>query len=398
MIESSPAPGSVSSVGISCSSSMLLLTCYVKINVCYSIISHWCVHIKVSYENTYNVMRLEVVVSCSKRDIHAKRVWLPKQSIELKSRMGQILGLTAAGETIEELKDVTLKGVVPLNEKLGRGSYGSVFTVKYKGNVCAAKKIHPIFTNEDVLPEDRLAIKNDFIQECLCCSSIEHPNIVQFLGVYYDHSGDSVLPIMVMELMHTSLKIFVENNKSTIKFGKKASILHDVSRGLRFLHNRKPAPILHRDLSPNNVMLTSQFVAKIGDLGVAKVVRADSWQTKNKLKLTRAVPGTQDFMPPEVMVEDSLYGTPIDVFSFGGIALYVFSEEWPRLGSQKMMDPITKKLIALSEVERRQQYLDKMTGEATELRKMVEQCLDDDPDKRPSIQEVSTIIEPLRVS
>ena len=338
------------------------------------------------------------MVSYSKRDIHTKRVWSPKQSIELKSRMGQILGLTAAGETIEELKDVTLKGVVPLNEKLGEGSYGSVFTVKYKGNVCAAKKIHPIFTNKDVLPEDRLAMKNDFIQECLCCSSIEHPNIVQFLGVYYDHSGDSVLPIMVMELMHTSLKIFVENNKSTIKFEKKASILHDVSRGLRFLHYSKPAPILHRDLSPNNVMLTSRLVAKIGDLGVAKVVRADSWQTKNKLRLTKAVPGTQHFMPPEVMEVDSLYGTPIDVFSFGGIALYVFSEEWPDPGSQKMIDPVTKNLIALSEAKRRQKYLDKMTGEAAELRKMVEQCLDDDPDKRPSIQEVSTIIEPLRVS
>ena len=45
-----------------------------------------------------------------------------------------------AGGEIQELKDVTLKGVVVLNEKLGRGSYGSVFTVKYDGRVCAAKK------------------------------------------------------------------------------------------------------------------------------------------------------------------------------------------------------------------------------------------------------------------
>ena len=136
--------------------------------------------------------------------------------------------------------------------------------------------------------------------------------------------------------------------------------------------------------------------AKIGDLGVAKVVRADNRQTKSKL--TKA-PGTLHFMPPEALVDDDpVYGTPIDVFSFGGIALHVFSEEWPTPSAPKKKDPITKKLVALSEAERRQQYLDKMTGKAAELRKMVEQCLEDDPDDRPSIQEVSTIIAPLKVS
>ena len=300
-------------------------------------------------------------------------------------------------ERIVELNDVTLKRVVPLNENLGEGSYGTVFTVKYDGRVYAAKRIHSIFT-EDVPPADRLAIKNDFIQECLCCSSIQHPNIVQFVGVYYDPSERNPLPIMVMELMDTSLKRFIENNKSTIVFQKKASILYDVSLGLSYLHKRKP-PILHRDLSPNNVMLTScQLTAKIGDLGVAKVVRADSWQTRDKLKLTRAMPGTQDFMPPEVSVVNSLYGTSIDVFSFGGIALYVFGEEWPTPTALKQRDPNTKKMITLTEAERRQQYLDRMTGEAAELRNMVEECLDDDPDERPPIQEVSTIIKPLRVS
>ena len=301
-----------------------------------------------------------------------------------------------AGVEIQELKDVTLKGVVVLNEKLGRGSYGSVFTVKYNGRVCAAKKIHPILTDEEVSAADKQAIKNDFIRECLCCSSIRHPNIVQFLGVFFDPSEDLSLPIMVMELMDASLKMFVENNKSTIAFEKKISILHDVSLGLSFLHKRKP-PILHRDLSPNNVMLTSQLMAKIGDLGVAKVVRADSWQTRNKLRLTRAVPGTQDFMPPEVMDVDSLYGTPIDVFSFGGIALYVFGEEWPTPGALKQRDPTSKKMVTLTEAERRQQYLDKMTGKAAGVRQMVEQCLDDDPDERPSIQEVSMTIESFKV-
>ena len=311
-----------------------------------------------------------------------------KQTVELKEADFKL------EDIIPELRDVTLKGVVSLSKDLGRGAYGSVFKVKLDDEPCAAKKIHPILI-EDVSSEERERIKQNFIRECLCCSSIRHPKIVQFLGVYY-HSGQSSLPIMVMELMDTSLTSFIENNKSQIAIQTKMSILYDVSQGLSFLHNHKPQ-ILHRDLSPNNVMLTRcQITAKIGDLGVAKVVRADNRQTKSK---QTAVPGTIDFMPPEALDQvNSVYGTPIDVFSFGGIALYVFSEEWPTPSGQKMKDPITKKLRALTEAERRQQYLDKMTGKAAELRKMVEQCLDDDPDERPSIQEVSAIIKPLRVS
>ena len=292
------------------------------------------------------------------------------------------------------MKDVTLKEVIQLNDQLGHGSYGNVFTVKYDGVVCAAKEIHTILI-ENVSSEEQNRIKDDFTQECLCCCGIHHPNVVQFLGVYYS-SEDSIFPIMVMELMDTSLTKFVENNKSQIAIQTKMSILCDVSKGLSFLHNHKPQ-ILHRDLSPNNVMLTRcQIAAKIGDLGVAKMVQADSKQTKSKLT---TAPGTLHFMPPEALVEDNpVYGSPIDVFSFGGIALHVFSEEWPTPGSSKMKDPATNKLVARSESERRQQYLDKMTDKAANLKKVVEQCLDDDPDERPPIQEVTRTIEPLKVS
>ena len=304
------------------------------------------------------------------------------------------MGQTAVKQQIiPELKDVTLKGVVPLKDELGRGAYGTVFTVKHGDVIRAAKKIHPILI-ESASEEEKQRIKEDFVRECLCCSSIRHPHIVQFVGVYYN-SEQSSLPIMVMELMHTSLAKFIAN-KSNIPFGKKISILHDASQGLSFLHNHKPQ-ILHRDLSPNNIMLTSKLVVKIGDLGVAKVVRPGSKETISKLQLTRAVPGTPDFMPPEVMEVNAVYGAPIDVFSFGGIALHVFSEEWPTPSGQITTDPVTEELVALSEAKRRQKYLDKMTSKAAALRETVEQCLSNNPKKRPLIQEVSAFIETLIV-
>ena len=142
--------------------------------------------------------------------------------------------ITKMDRLTDQLKGLTLKEVVPLNKKLGRGAYGSVFTVKYRGVVCAAKKIHSILVDDDVSVEQKQAIKRDFVRECVYCSGIRHPNIVQFIGVYY--SEDSILPIMVMKLMDISLTVFIENNKSQIAVQTKMSILYDVSKGLDFLH------------------------------------------------------------------------------------------------------------------------------------------------------------------
>ena len=288
-------------------------------------------------------------------------------------------------------QELILEDVIPLNEELGRGSYGKVFTVKHLGLLCAAKEVHSILI-EGVGLEEKKAIKDSFIQECHHCSLIRHPNIVQFMGVFYTKQSD--LPIMVMELMFTSLTSFVEKQQSKIAMSTKLSILHDVSLGLSHLHGRHPA-IIHRDLSTNNVLLTSHLVAKISDLGTAKIIRADSKQTKSKLT---SAPGTLHFMPPEALVEDNpVYSTPVDVFSFGGITLHVFSEEWPKPTSQVMRDPKTKTLIAFSEVQRRQHYLDKMTGGAALLRELAMKCLNDDPNGRPSIKEVSEKIKSLMV-
>ena len=289
------------------------------------------------------------------------------------------------------LKDVTIEGVTLTDKELGRGAYGKVFAAKYCGLVCAAKKIHSILV-EGVSPAEKKTIVDNYIRECYNCSDIRHPNIVQFLGVHYS-SKKSDLPIMVMELMDTSLTAFVRNNQSKIPMKTKMSILHDVSLGLNYLHARKPV-VIHRDLSPNNVMLTDHQVAKIGDLGVAKVIRADSRQTRSRLT---TAPGTVDFMPPETMEANPSYGTAVDVFSFAGVSLYVFAEEWPTPCGLKRRDPVTKRLLALTEAERRQEYLDKIPEDVTILKELFERCLDDEPGERPPMKEVCEMIETVKV-
>lgn len=201
---------------------------------------------------------------------------------------------------------------------------------------------------------------------------------------------------MVMELMSGSLNCFIEKNQSQIDNKTKTSILYGVSLGLSFLHRREPQ-IIHRDLSSNNIMLTNKLVAKIGDLGVAKVIQADKTMTKSRL--TKA-PGTQHFMPPEALEgENIVYGTPIDVFSFGCVALHVFSEKWPKPGPSKITDAETNKPVAFTEAERRKKYLDMMIDEEIiVLKQLVERCLSDAPKLRPTIEEASDLIMLLRVS
>ena len=279
----------------------------------------------------------------------------------------------------DRLRDIYLTGVRPNGKNIGVGAYGRVFEVEYCGTVCAAKEVHSILV-QGVTREEFEATKKAFLTECIRSGCLSHPNIVHFLGVY-NPGGQSLLPVLVMERMQESLTSVVEEYPN-IPMYVKLSMLLDVSRGLWYLHTHHP-PIVHRDLSPNNVLLTSQFVAKISDLGVAKVIQADSKKTK-----TRA-PGTVDFMPPEALLESPEYGPPLDVFSYGGIILHVVNQEWPKPLHYVMTDPKTKKRVALSEAQRRQEHIDKMSGGPASLRSLVEQCLDDDSAVRPPISDVS---------
>ena len=135
-------------------------------------------------------------------------------------------------------------------------------------------------------------------------------------------------------------------------------------------------------------------VAKIADLGVAKVVQADKKATRNQLT---KVPGTVDFMPPEALVDNPKYGLSLDVFSYGGIILHTVNQEWPTPKAPTEFDPVTRQIKGLSESQRRKEYLDKLTGEAEQLRPLVEACLDNDPAIRPPITHLSEIIKPLKV-
>ena len=193
------------------------------------------------------------------------------------------------------------------------------------------------------------------------------------------------LPVMVMEKMQYSLRNLVENYDN-IPLNVKLSILYEVSLGLRYLHSRNP-PIVHRDLTPNNVLLGGHLEAKITDLGVAKIVKTDNQKTMTRL------PGTPDYMPPEALSVRPIYGPSLDVFSYGGVILNVITQLWPQPTDMVQINADTGKRELVSEVTRRQFYLDKMAGDAADLKPLVMSCLDDNPKYRPTAAQVSITIK-----
>ena len=210
------------------------------------------------------------------------------------------------------------------------------------------------------------------------------------LGVYYSVTtmGQYRLPVMVTEKMQLSLRGLVEKYDD-IPLNVKLSILDEACLGLRYLHSRNP-PIVHRDLTPNNILLGYRLEAKITDLGVAKVVKSDNQKTMTKL------PGTPDFMPPEALSIRPVYGPSLDVFSYGGVILNVTTQLWPQPTDPIEFNPDTGRREVVSEVTRRQQYLDKMTRDAAHLKPLVISCLDDDAKNRPPVAQVSMTIKRVK--
>ncbi len=270
-----------------------------------------------------------------------------------------------------------LKGVNVTEEIIGHGSYATVFRLDYLGLKCAGKKIH------DVLQQGKTNFGypiRRFEEECSLLSQLHHPNIVQFLGVFFQHNDP--IPILVMEFLPINLTSCID------RYGVLAnefnySILYDVALGMHYLHSHIP-PIVHRDLSSNNILLTSSMTAKISDLGVAKILSIKPQQISHMTQ----TPGTPAYMPPEVMVANPKYNSSVDVFSFGILMIHIFSGQWPepQIG-QNRTDPMSDRLIPVTEAERREIFLRKIGNDHPAM-DLILKCISNNPRLRVQSKEI----------
>ena len=278
-----------------------------------------------------------------------------------------------------EYGDLLIHDVEETGVKLGRGSYGVVFEVKWRGKMRAAKKLHDFFFEPELsdLPGTQKEVMN-FKREFRSWVKLDHPNMVNLLGLYYNPAGAIRAPIIVMEKMDISFGDYLERHtRSTFSLCKKACILLQVAEGLSYLHGHTP-PLVHHDLKPDNVMLdTNTFTAKLTDFGMIRAT------TPGNLARGSSVKGTPVFMPPEAKMIPLRYDEQLDVFSFGVVIISTLVHDKAPTPSAPIVIQGGRQ-VAVSELDQRRKYTDQFTVEERCLfMPMVEQCLEFLPERRP---------------
>ena len=307
-----------------------------------------------------------------------------------------------------ELRPFVLGDVQCTGTVLGSGAYGTVREVSVGAAAKTVRDLQWTETTDAKITE----AQTQFLKECQLISTLRHPNIVQFLGISF--FPDSQLPALVMERLVTSLHNLLDPNHPSPCGGPsplplfsielKCSVLYDIASGLKYLYERSP-PIVHRDLSATNVLLSSDMVAKIADLGVARLLP----RVRDALTMTKD-PGSRVYMPPEASAptEKSKYDASIDIFSFGILTIFTIGEIFPcNPLPPTYIEDQTKNLVPRTEIDRRSEYMravqDKLQAsdqqnpiEDHPLVQLIKQCLQNDPADRPGIQEVLLHIEKVR--
>ena len=115
--------------------------------------------------------------------------------------------------------------------ELDRGSYGIVYIGELNGKKVAIKEIHEIFLKE----KDSDGLLKAFQNECHCLKSLNHRNVVKFMGAYRDKKIRRKL-MLVMELMEQNLEKFLKNQRGKLSFHWQLVICYQIADGIVVVH------------------------------------------------------------------------------------------------------------------------------------------------------------------
>jgi serine/threonine protein kinase len=194
---------------------------------------------------------------------------------------------------------------VKMGQKLGSGGFGSVCKASYKGKIVACKKIHArkqtVFgVTLDSSQYDTL--RKSYIRELEGYNEIKGENILRMIGHCSIEVKDGHDFIILTELMKTDLEGLIKNEPN-ISHRKKFSIASGIVSGMTRIHS---IGYIHRDIRSANVMVTVYYVAKIGDMGIARIYEDNAPLT---------LMGARAYMPPEFYTGQ--YTNKLDVFTVG---------------------------------------------------------------------------------
>ncbi|KVI09649.1 Protein kinase, catalytic domain-containing protein [Cynara cardunculus var. scolymus] len=200
--------------------------------------------------------------------------------------------------TIEEIEEAT--EFFAQSRKIGEGGYGPVF----RGS----------------LNHTPVAIK----VEVLSC--MRHPNMVLLLGACPEY-GCLVYEYMANGSLED--RLHRRGNTPPLSWQIRFKIASEIATGILFLHQTKPEPIVHRDLKPGNILLDQNFVSKISDVGLARLLPPSVTEDITQYRMTSTA-GTFCYIDPEYQ-QTGMLRVKSDVYSLGIMLLQLITAK-PAMG------------------------------------------------------------------
>ncbi|ERN12552.1 U-box domain-containing protein 35 isoform X1 [Amborella trichopoda] len=214
--------------------------------------------------------------------------------------------------TIEEIETAT--DFFAEDRKIGEGGYGPVYKCYLEHTSVAIKVLRP----------DAAQGRMQFQQEVEVLSCIRHPNMVLLLGACPEY-GCLVYEYMANGSLEDCL--FRRGNSPSLTWQQRFRIAAEIGTALLFLHQTKPEPLVHRDLKPGNILLDHNYVSKISDVGLARLVPQNVANTVTQYRMTSTA-GTFCYIDPEYQ-QTGMLGIKSDIYSLGIMLLQMISAKPP---------------------------------------------------------------------
>lgn len=214
---------------------------------------------------------------------------------------------------------ITHLGEFRLKRKLGAGGMGDVYLAEQESldRKVAIKTLKKKFANDSAFVER-------FYREAKAMAKLDHSNVVRCYAVGEDHGFHYVA---IEYIDGKSMQDWMDDLKK-LSVGDATNIILACLDALSHAHETK---LIHRDIKPDNILVTSKGVVKVADLGLAKTVDEDNSMTQSGTGL-----GTPLYMPPEQARNAKHVDHRTDIYALGGTYYHFLTGKFPFSGDSAL--------------------------------------------------------------